>query len=233
MVDPEKIKKRKEKKKGNDESKESESKKEEIREKGKNKQSKQSPRSTDYDGDVKRLMFVLGNIYLYPRTMSGFAKSQMSGKGKKVLTSVASDISSESLDFMGVFGVQQICDEYGYDFDEITDQISGGDKYGKNYMSNEDKVDGSDVKDLLDCIANCLLYVEGIMRKVEDNDSPDFREEKSAEVAEMVYGEYKEIISTLGVQKIAEKSGYSWKDDIIKGVLEEQDYDDLIERKWG
>ena len=232
MVDPEKIKKRKEKKKEDREPTQSGEEKSKVEKKNRNNKSKKSPRSTDYDGDVKSLLFVLGNMYLYPRTMSGFAKSQMSGKGKKVLENVASNISSESLDFMGVFGVEQICDEYGYDFDEITDHISGGDKYGNNYRSEEDEVDGSDVKDLLDCIANCFLYVEGIIRKVEDNDSPNFREKKSAEVAEMVYGEYKEIISTLGVQRVAEKSGYSWKDDIIKGVLEEQDYDGLIERKW-
>jgi len=233
MVDPEKIKKRKEKKEGGGDSKQSESKKKEMREKAKDERPKQSPRSVNKDGDVKRLLFVLGNIHLYPRTMSGFAKEQMSGMGQKVLESVASDISSESLDFMGVFGVREICDEYGYDFDEITHHISRGDRYGKQYDLEEENVKKSDVKDLLDCIANCLLYVEGMMRKVDNDDDPGFREEKTSEVAEMVYDEFKDIISTLGVQKVAEKNGYSWKEDIIKGVLEDQDYDDMMERKWG
>jgi hypothetical protein len=232
MVDIDKIKERKSKKKrGNEDDVEKVKKAKKNKKDGRKKKTGSAKKTGD--GDIKNLMFVIGNMYLYPNTMAGFAKKKLSGKGKKILDDVSKDISSEMLDFMGVFGVEEIGNNYGYEFEEISDQISNGDKYGKSYPTKESKAKRSDVKDLLDCIANGMLFVEGIMRRDDDDGESNFRDKKSAEIAELMYDEFKDIISTLGVQRIAEKYGYSWKEDIIKGVLEDQDYDELIESKWG
>lgn len=232
MVDIEKIKERKNKKENKDKSKKKKKKKDDQRTKSRRTQAEPHPAKSNDDGDIKSLLFVIGNFHLYPRTMSGYAKKGMEGKSKKILESVASDITSETIDFMGVFGVEHICRKYDYEFDEIVDHIASGDKYGKMFDAKESRGKRSDVKDLLDCIANCLLYVEGVRRKPSGEDDPNFRVKKSAEVAEVMHEEFKDVISALNVQKIAEKNGYSWKDDIIKGVLEDQSYDDIIERKW-
>lgn len=231
MVDIDKIKERKKKKSKDDSGKAEKAKEVKKNQKDGRKKKTGSARKTG-DGDIKNLMFVVGNMHLYPRTMAGFAKKKMSGKGKKILDDVSKDISSEILDFMGVFGVEKIADNYGYDFEEVTSRISQGDKYGRDYRTKENKAKRSDVKDLLDCIANGMLFVEGIMRRDQGDDESNFRDKKSAEVAELMHDEFKDVISTLGVQRIAEKYGYSWKEDIIKGVLEDQDYDELIDNKW-
>jgi hypothetical protein len=230
MVDREKIRKRK--RSSSDQSSGGESIKDVAEDAKKRSSSRRETSASSGGDDIKRLMFCLGNTLLYSRTLSGFSKQRVGGKKANVLETVSSDITGEMIDFMGVFGVRNIGEKYGCNFKDVLDAIEGGDKFGKSIDSDEGNVSKSDVKDLLDCLANVILYTEGIYRKADNSDDEGFRDEKTAAVAGELYDEFKDLASRFKVQRIAEKHGYSWKEDILKTVLEDQDYEKIMEDKW-
>ncbi len=91
-----------------------------------------------------------------------------------------------------------------------------------NSVTSTTDVPRSHVKEVLMAIANSLLYAEGKSRAVDDPENG--RERYSKAAADNIYEQYAEIASQYEVQLVAEKYGFDWENDIIKEVLEDQDY---------
>jgi len=231
MVDKEKIRKRKQK--GGSPSGDDKSIKDSIKESKKKKSGSSSSAtnrsSTPNKGDdIKPLLFAVANMDMFGRTLSEYGERDVSGNKASILDDVSSEISSKCVDFMGVFDIPGIADSNGYDWKEILQHLSTRkDITGSKYRDKGGNPTKQQVKDSLDCIANMILYVEGNVRALEDKNDMSTRDEVSLDVYEVVHEQYKKIISTCEVQRIAEKNGYSWKEDIIKGVLEDQDIEEM------
>jgi hypothetical protein len=236
MVDTDKIRKRKKKKEGGEGDKSID--KEDVKDKrgSKSKKSKnktpKNKKSKGGDDDVKKLLFAIANMDMFSRTMSEHKGAGMGKQQRKVMDDVTSDMVSEVVNFMGVFDVTDISGKYGYDWKGILEHLTHNrDVKGSRYKTNSNDPSSKDIKKLLDCIANILLYAEGNVRRVEEMDNPNVRDTITKDVSEVIYNEYKKVISRCEVQRVAERHGYSWKDDVIKGVLEDQDLEELISRK--
>jgi hypothetical protein len=100
------------------------------------------------------------------------------------------------------------------------DVSSSNKQVDKNWERGD--VPRSHIKKVLMAIANSILYAEGKSRAVEDPSNA--REEYSKAAADNMYEQYSDIVSQYEVQLIAEKYGFDWADDIVKEVLEDQDY---------
>lgn len=92
--------------------------------------------------------------------------------------------------------------------------------------SKGSKVPMKDGREILRAIANMVLYAEGTLRALDDPDNA--REKKKKEIAETAYNQVTDIISEKRVQRICEKYGIDWQEDIIEDVLKEQDYDSKV-----
>lgn len=248
MVDPDRLddvmsssssSKKKKKKKKSNKSKSSGSEdagmtKSEKLEHLKGSSSSSSP-STSASGDtedIKRLLFALANMDGYPRIVAEYDFDQFNKAQSKIKEEFAKDVSGEVTNFLGVFGVDEVADKYGYGWGNILDIVmSNQDMTGRTLRTNSGNVSKGDVKELLDAIANIILYVEGSLRSKQDMDNKKQRDATIEVVAENIYEQYKTILSRNEVQNISERHGYDWQNDILKGVLTEQDFESKLKSK--
>lgn len=181
--------------------------------------------------DIKRLLFCLGNLDLYTRMVGEYEYRGLDKSQKKIKDEVASSFAGEITNFLGVFDVAEIADEYGYSWEQITNTIaSNQDKIGRSMNTNPGNAKKRDVKELLDCIANIVLYVEGTKHAEEDKDNKNRRDEVTLVIADAIHDAYQSILSEVEVQRIAERHGYDWESDVLKGVLENQDFESKLEQ---
>lgn len=183
--------------------------------------------------DIKRLLFTLSNMEVFTRILKDYEAEGMNPAQMRVKEEFSADVSNEITNFLGVFGVQDIIDDYGYDWSHILDLTANKrDMTGKSLKTNSGNVKKEDVKELLDCIANVILFVEGNIRAKEekDDDKMDMRDKTIKFVAEKMYEQYKDIISKNRVQRISERHGYDWQKDVLQDVLENQDFGSKIKQ---
>lgn len=180
-------------------------------------------------GDIKTLLFTLANMDAYTRVVVDYEFSGFNNAQEKVKNDFAKDVSGEITNFLGVFNIRDITNKYGYEWKNILSiAINNQDMGGETLKTNSGNQTSSDIRDLLDCIANVILFVEGNVRSKEEKDNTAMKDKVQLRIAKGMYEQYNEIISRNEVQKIAEKHGYDWKDDILKGVLTEQDFEKRI-----
>lgn len=181
--------------------------------------------------DIKRLLFALGNLDLYTRLIKEHNFDGIDKSSRNVKNDVCQDVSGEVTNFMGVFNVPKIASNYGYSWENIVNVATKNqDMTGDSLNTNSGKVKKPDIKELLDCIANIILYVEGTKRHIENKDDKNRRDEIKYIISDAMHKHYEEILSTVGIQKIAEKYGYDWKSDILEGVLTDQDFESKIKQ---
>lgn len=179
--------------------------------------------------DVKRLLFCLANMDAYTRLVvekdfGVFNKAQSSIKDE-----FARDVSGEIVNFLGVFDVRDVCDNYGYSWSNILEtSIERNDLLGESMSTNSGNPSDEEIKDLLDCIANVLLFVEGNLREKQETDDQSMRDSTVEAVSENIYDRFTDIISRAEVHNIAERRGYDWKEDVIEDVLANQDFEERV-----
>lgn len=253
MVDIDKIRNRQDKKKSRQKQEKEEPKKKKSKSKPKKKKSSsddkemtkqqkmdllkgKSPSKTQVSGsgeqeDIKTLLFTLGNIELFTSTLKQADLNGISKADKKIKNDVVQDVRSEVVDFLGVFNAYQLSEKYGYGWKQILEHIkTKKDRTGSKMSTNDGKVQKQHVRDLLDCIANITLYTEGVMRQAESKKKQNRTTKTTRIVSESLFEFEKQVISQTGVQRIAEKYGWDWKDDILMNVLDGQDFSSKIEQ---
>jgi len=175
--------------------------------------------------DVKQLVFCLANMDAYARIVAEKEFDVFNQAESTIKDEFARDVSGEIVNFLGVFNVRDICDRYGYSWQNILETaIDRGDILGESMRTNSGDPDRDEIKDLLDCIANVLLFVEGNLRDKQQKENKKVRDSTIEVVSENVYDRYTTITSKTEVQNIAERYGYDWNEDIIQGVLSNQDF---------
>lgn len=103
---------------------------------------------------------------------------------------------------------------------------------GMGLSSSEgDKVPRKHASKALECLGNILLYSEGTVRSMNNPSSP--REEVRRDVAEAFYDHFTEIVSKRNIQAICERYGIDWEEDIIVQILENQDFEKIINDPGG
>lgn len=179
---------------------------------------------------VKRLLFTGAAMHSYIKTLQNSDVGEGSQQVARVKNDLLEDLSGEIINFLGVHKFDQIADEYGYSWDSILSRMKNNkDMSGSSLQTNPGDPSKSHVKELLMGVANIMLYVEGIKLDVEGKSDPSPREEIKGSVASGVAGYFEEIVSRNEVQRIAEQHGFDWEQDIIQGVLEDQDFESKIE----
>jgi len=191
------------------------------------KNQKSSTTSSSTEGgteDIKRLLFCLGNMDAYTRVVIDYDFPQLNKAQKGIKEEFAKDVSGEIVNFLGLFDIDDVCDKYGYSWKNVLEtSIESQDMVGKTLQTNPGNPSKGDVRDLLDAIANVILYIEGNYRDKKNQDNKSQREATIEVVSENIYESYKTIIGRTNVQTIAEKHGYDWQEDILEGVLDGRD----------
>lgn len=179
--------------------------------------------------DVKRLLFCLGNMDAYTRVVAEKEFSAFNQSQSVIKEEFARDVSGEIVNFLGVFNVRDVCDNYGYSWQNILQtSIDKQDLLGETLRTNSGDPNKGEIKDLLDCIANVLLFVEGNLREKQEKDNKTQRDATIESVSENLYDRYTTMVGRAGVQNIAERNGFDWQDDILTGVLSDQDFESKI-----
>lgn len=109
---------------------------------------------------------------------------------------------------------------------EVSSRNTSSGRKSSSSSVKKGNVSRKHIKKVLMAIANSILYAEGRVRELEDPENA--REEYSELVANNMYEQYSDITSQYEVQRIAEKYGFDWSEDIVSEVLEEQDYLDMV-----
>lgn len=179
--------------------------------------------------DIKTLLFTLANMDAYTRVLIDYDSENFNRAQEQAKEDFARDVAGEITNFLGVFDVRSITDKYGYDWKNVMETaIENKDMGGQSLRTNSGDVDREDVKELLDCIANVILFIEGTLRDKQNKDNLGMKQRTIMNVSKSVYDQYKDIISKNEVQRIAERHGYDWKEDVIEDVLENQDFKSKI-----
>lgn len=185
----------------------------------------------DGTGDIKRLLFTLGSIDLFTRRAADYEEDGMNPANKTIKEDVGEEVVGEVTSFLGVFDVPQIADRYGYSWDNIIRVIpSNDDRVGDTLETNDGNVKKRDVKSLLKCIANILLFAEGTKVAKENKPKKDRRDRVTMKFTGVLHNYYNELISESQVQRISEKYGFDWKEDILMDVLENQDFEKELKK---
>jgi len=179
--------------------------------------------------DVKRLLFCIANMDAYTRIVAEAEFDEFNQSQSVIKEEFARDTSGEIVNFLGVFNVRDVCTEYGYSWDNIMETtIDRNDLLGETLQTNSGNPNKSELKDLLDCVANILLFVEGNLRDKQSKDKQTQRDATIEVVSENIYDRFTEIVSRTEVQNIAERNGFDWQNDIIQGVLSDQDFESRV-----
>jgi hypothetical protein len=109
-------------------------------------------------------------------------------------------------------------DTYG----DKMDQLKKSKGISSSSSGSGDGIPRNDVSKVLEAVANMLIYAEGNMRASEDPETK--RESVENDVMEVIYEQYTEFIADNGVQLICEKRGVDWQGDVIKKVIQDQDF---------
>lgn len=177
---------------------------------------------------IKRLVFCIANMNIASRKLDEFV-GDVSPKKKQVIEGFSSDLSGKVIEFAGAFNLEEILDKTDSSFDDTMEHIlDKKDKSGDGFEMDTSSCSKSDVEDLLKCIGNIFLYVEGHNRIDEYQDEVSAKNEIKSVAANVLQGVFEDYISLLGVQKIAERNGYDWEEDIIKGILSDQNMKEIV-----
>lgn len=179
--------------------------------------------------DIKRLLFALANMDAYTRVVKDYGFDGFNRSEEKVKDNFANDVSGEIVGFLGVFDVRDIAEKYGYDWSDVMSiALNNKDMGGDTMPSRDGKVSREDIKDLLDCIANVILYIEGVNLDRSNKNNPSLEDRVIKRISGGMQDQYEEIVSKAEVQKVSERHGYDWENDIIMGVVSDQDFESKI-----
>jgi hypothetical protein len=180
--------------------------------------------------DVKKLLFCLANMDAYTRVVINHDFDVFNAAQSSIKEEFAKDVSGDIVDFLGLFNVRDIIESYGYSWKNALERaVDKGDIDGSGLRTNSGNPTDDEIEDMLKCIANVLLVVEGSVREKEQSDDVSQRDKTEKSVAENMYDRYTTIVSRTNVQRIAERHGFDWQEDIINFVLQEQDLDDRLQ----